>query len=117
MAYHVTPASNMKSILSQGFIPSIGERSENLGETEKAAYFFHSLEECDNALWNWLGEEFEDVDEDLVIFEVNIDEKWTVFDDSGQLFYEIKVTEKVEPHRIVKVLNENYEEIKLQEYL
>jgi len=117
MAYHVTLASNMKSILSQGFIPSIGERSKNLGETEKAVYFFHSLEECDNALWNWLGEELEDVDEDLVIFEVNIDKKWTVFDDNGQLFYEIKVTEKVEPHRIVKVLNENYKEVKLQEYL
>ena len=117
MAYHVTLESNLKSILSLGLIPSIGERSENLGETEKAVYFFNSLQECDNALWNWLGEEFEDIEEDLVIIEVNIDEKWIELDENGEVFYEMKVTENVKVDQIVRILNESYEEIKLQEYL
>ena len=117
MAYHVTLESNLKSILSQGFIPSIGERSEKLGENEKAVYFFNSLQECDNALWNWLGEEFEDIEEDLIIIEVDIDKKWIQFDENGELFYETKVTENVGADRIVRILKESYEEIKLQEYL
>jgi hypothetical protein len=117
MPYHVTPKSNLKSILKNGFVPAIGERSEILGEVERAVYFFCSLEECDNALWNWLGEEFEDLDEDLIIIEVDIDKEWIQYDSDGNVFYEIKVTEKINSDRVKRVLNEKYEDIKLQEYL
>lgn len=111
MAYHVTLKSNLEQILKNGLIPFIGKRSQNLGETEKAIYFFHSLEDCDNALWNWLGEEYEDTEEDLVILEVEVDNKWISFDTNGNVFYELKVLEKIPSKHIKRILNENYEEL------
>ena len=37
--YHVTTEENVKSILKNGLIPKIGERSQLVGETEK---YLHS---------------------------------------------------------------------------
>lgn len=36
--YHVTTEENAKSILKNGLIPKIGERSQLVGETEKYVY-------------------------------------------------------------------------------
>lgn len=36
--YHVTTEENAKSILKNGLIPKIGERSQLIGETEKYVY-------------------------------------------------------------------------------
>ncbi len=56
--YHVTPARNLKRIKAEGLVPKRGPRSRRLGEPGPSIYLFSSLEEVDNALMNWLGEEF-----------------------------------------------------------
>lgn len=112
MAFHVTLKSNIESILKSGLVPQIGERSEILGELEPAVYLFRTFEECDNALWNWLGEEFEDLDEDLLILEVDVDKKHYQKDSNGDLFYEIEIKEVIKPEKILKIYEENYQEWK-----
>ena len=67
--YHLTPRRNLEAILSQGLKPSIGERSKALGEAEARIYLFDSKESLEDALGNWLGEEF-DEDEELVALSI-----------------------------------------------
>lgn len=57
--YHVTPSRNVEAILEQGLIPQIGERS-GLIEDRDGVYLFPTYEDCEYALMNWLGDEFED---------------------------------------------------------
>ena len=71
MFYHVTPESNLESIFEKGLMPSIGERSAQC-ETMPMVFLFNSLCDCENALSNWLGEEFEDTYERLAVLEVLI---------------------------------------------
>lgn len=56
MAYHVTLASNIPSIMRDGIIPAIGENSLACGESEARVYAFINREELVSALLNWLGE-------------------------------------------------------------
>lgn len=65
--YHVTPSVNIDSILRNGLIPQIGDRSKAAAEKKPAIYFFCSKEDMEQALWNWLGEEFEDVEITVLI--------------------------------------------------
>jgi hypothetical protein len=57
---HVTPLDNLYSILSKGLEPKIGTRSQKIEEKTPAIYLFNSLDDCNNALMNWLGEEFDE---------------------------------------------------------
>lgn len=70
-AYHVTTFKNIDSILKQGLIPTIGERSQQIDEPVAAIYFFPTLDDVDTALLNWLGDEF-DEDEELALLKVNL---------------------------------------------
>ena len=38
--YHVTTLDNLNSIIRNGLVPNIGDRSKKLGETESRIYFF-----------------------------------------------------------------------------
>ena len=102
-AYHVTRAENIGSIMKDGLVPAIGERSEKLGEQTPAVYLFTSLENMDNALWNWLGEEFEEENEaagfeiERVALEVMLDDSLYIDPDE---FYEIEVTDTIPPENI-----------------
>ncbi|MFY0516589.1 hypothetical protein ACOMCU_01975 [Lysinibacillus sp. UGB7] len=69
--FHVTPISNMDLILSVGLIPQIGERSEGV-EEEALVCLFRTYEDCETALLQWLGEEFEELEEELVILKVQL---------------------------------------------
>jgi hypothetical protein len=70
LVYHVTTEANYKKIKTQGLIPKKGRLAKKLGEPEKAIYTFLSLEEANNALSNWMGEEFEELEEELG-YEIN----------------------------------------------
>lgn len=70
--YHVTTDSAWESIKTHGLRPAIGERSADLGESIQRIYLFPSEEDMDSALWNWLGECFEDEEGDLHILAVDI---------------------------------------------
>lgn len=62
-AFHVTTEKALPGILEAGLLPQIGERSAQLGESEPAVFLFSSFENMENALWNWLGEVFDEEEE------------------------------------------------------
>lgn len=68
--YHCTPTSNVESILHEGLIPRVGERSEQLGEVE-GIFLFTSYLNCEEALLNWFGDEFDD-DVELTTLKVTL---------------------------------------------
>lgn len=70
--WHVTTASAATSILRGGFEPRIGPRSGELGEERPATYFFNSFDDLDAAMYNWLSEAFEDIEEPLIVFVVAV---------------------------------------------
>lgn len=67
--YHLTPLRNLEAIKAAGLKPSIGERSEDLGEEEPRIYLFDSKASLEDALGGWLGEEF-DEDEELAVLSI-----------------------------------------------
>lgn len=71
--YHVSPATNDRSIKRFGLRPQTGSRSTKLNES-KGIFLFPSVDDLEDALMNWLGDEFED-DETLTIWEVTIPDK------------------------------------------
>ena len=117
--YHVTPIENLQSILQNGLEPRIGERSEELGEEVERIYLFHSKEDMEDALMNWLGEWFEDYLE-LVILELEIPDTpnspcvITKLDSSGNKFYESYCYNAIAPEYITKVYDEDMQEITIQ---
>lgn len=107
--YHVTPMKNYNKILKNGFIPKIGKRSKELGETIPAVYFFPSREDCDTALSCWLGECFEDVNE-LVIFEVLLPANARVHSD---VEYELCCFDIISPSCITSCYAEDWEKFNI----
>lgn len=100
IAYHVTLTANVDSILKQGLVPKVGERSGLLGEPHPAIYLFHSLEDLDTALGQWLGDELED--EDIRILFVNLENI-----NHNIEAYEVQVFSPISPDRIIKVITED----------
>ncbi|MGY6271852.1 hypothetical protein ACXIUT_19345 [Achromobacter denitrificans] len=101
IAYHVTAAPSLASILQEGIRPAIGPRSELLGEKRAASYFFASAEACEDGLSNWLGEHLED--DELHILRVDL--SGLQIDDA--LGWEISCYAHVPATRIVEVLSES----------
>ena len=101
IVYHVTPAANIPSIMEHGLIPQVGARSILMDESP-SLFFFTSKGSMENALLNWLGEEF-DEDEDLTILQVDVPEEWLM---STLADYELVCTTVVPPRMIDKVMSE-----------
>lgn len=72
--YHVTLLSNLKSIKKYGLLCQIGPRSQDLGEPTKAVFVFPNLDYANDAVMNWMGDEFDD-DDKLIILQVKLTEK------------------------------------------
>lgn len=68
--YHVTPARNVPSILRNGLTPQIGDRSKQISESP-AVFLFPSMEDAEDAVGGWLGDEFDDR-EPLALLRVTI---------------------------------------------
>ena len=100
--YHVTDIENLGSIEETGLVPGIGRLSHKFGEDEERLYFFHDVEDLENALLNWLGEEFDVIDAEdgyehqHVVLECLFPDGMSVSPD----LYEIAIAEAVEPNRI-----------------
>lgn len=70
--FHVTDKENLNSILQNGLIPQIGARAKEIGETAEAIYLFSDHKEMNNALYNWLGEAFDETDVgDLILIQID----------------------------------------------
>lgn len=73
MMYHVTPAKNLASIKKHGLTCKIGPRSQKIGEPISAIYLFPTLTYATEAIGTWLGDEFDD-DIDLIVLPVKLSE-------------------------------------------
>lgn len=61
--YHVASRANLEAITKEGLAPRVGERSARLGEAESRIYLFDSQASAEDALGSWLGDEYDDDDE------------------------------------------------------
>lgn len=99
--YHVTPTRNVKSILANGLIPSIGQRSAQL-ETESNLFLFPTKDAAEDAVMNWLGDEFDDEPLSLLAVSSNgLEGKFTLGAE-----YEYTVSSPIPPQNI-KVISTN----------
>lgn len=117
--FHVTPVENLQSIMKNGLQPQIGDRSEQCGEKTKAIYLFHSLEDVDNALYNWLGECFLP-DIDLAILQIEIPEDFPIImqkDSNGDIFFESVCYEEIPAEHITKIYDEMYKSETFADFL
>jgi hypothetical protein len=110
-AYHVTPASNLLSILERGLIPAIGERSKKI-EDVPYVFLFASKDDLETALYQWLGQEFEDLDEELLFLEVDLSK--TQYQVGS---FELTVSKPIASKNIVNVYNELWEKVSFDKIL
>lgn len=98
--YHVTPTQNLRSVMKNGLVPNIGDRSSKIAGEQSGIYLFPSVEAAEDAVMNWLGDEF-DEDEPLTLLKVNIDGLEKYIRQGAD--YELIVNTAIEPNRIHKL--------------
>lgn len=101
--YHITPVENLSSIMTDGLLPQIGDRSADLGGPEPAIYCFTSREACETALGSWLGDEFEGVDE-LAIIEL----QWPGDIEYSGVGYEVLIKDVVPVDSFLQIYAEDW---------
>lgn len=69
--FHVTPTKNLRKVKKNGLVPNIGDRSASIGEGTPMIYLFGSKDDAEDAVINWLGDEF-DEDESLSLLAVTL---------------------------------------------
>ena len=112
--FHVTPMENVASILNSNLPPKIGERSEKAEESEKAIFLFSDVQELENALYNWLGQEFEDDPRELAILQIDLPADFPVvhdIDSNGVPFFESYCFCDIPMEYITGIYDETYEPI------
>lgn len=108
MFYHVTPTENVSRIMSEGLVPQRGPRSVQL-ESEDGIYLFKTMEGVENALSNWLGEEFEEDDVSLTLLGVELPpEAQRRLNEQGDdhASYEVVVTTPI-PAQYIQIISED----------
>ncbi len=105
--YHVTRRKNLNSIKKKGLEPRIPKDYGTDGDV-KGVYLFKTIEDTQNALYNWLGERIEEWEEendkeyDEVVLKINISGLEEHLIDSVE--YEWTCLVNIEPSRIVDVI-------------
>lgn len=106
-AYHVTRRKNLTSIKKKGLESRIPKDYGTDGDV-KGVYLFKTIEDTQNALYNWLGERIEEWEEendkeyDEVVLKINISGLEEHLIDSVE--YEWTCLVNIEPSRIVDVI-------------
>lgn len=104
IAYHVTLQDNVATIQREGLIPRIGRLSAQLGEAIPRIYLFSSLQEAETGLSSWMGEAWEDIEEEdgapvsLAILAVDVS---GLDNDNAEGFFEVAIRTPIEPARIL----------------
>lgn len=104
--YHVTLMDNIQSILTNGLIPQIGERSLEYGETFNAVYMFPSIDDMECALMQWLGDWFNNnygEEIPLAVLEITVPNDFPI--EYGVVQYEV-FSRRVIPAIYIKFLRE-----------
>ncbi|MFQ1027571.1 hypothetical protein JDW21_18775 [Bacillus subtilis] len=73
----MTTDESLDSILKNGLKPLIGERSIKI-ENIPAIYLFPNIDYLTDALYGWLGDEFEDYNGNLHTLKINLPESFQV---------------------------------------
>ena len=94
--YHVTPTKNLRSIMKNGLRPRVGDRSVKLHGEENGIFLFPTLDDVEDAVSNWLGDEF-DEDEDLTLLAIDVSGLPLVDSNAG---YEKIAKTAISPDRI-----------------
>jgi hypothetical protein len=97
--YHVTPTKNLKSIAKQGLVPTVGDRTSQIAGEKSGIYVFPDKVSAEDAVMNWLGDEFDD--EPLTMLKINISGLENNITKGAD--YELIVGTTIEPKRIKKV--------------
>lgn len=104
--YHVTLMENVESILKDGLIPQIGERSREFGEEFEAVYMFPSIDDMECALGQWLGEWYNDEygeEIPLASLEITVPDQFPI--ENGVVEYEV-FSKIIIPGKFIKFLRE-----------
>ena len=105
--YHVTSKRNLKSIKKNGLEPRVPEDYGTSGDIA-GVYIFKTYEDMENALYNWLGERIEEIEEESgeeykeVALKINLTGMEQYLIDSVD--YEWTCVEKIEPDRIIEII-------------
>jgi hypothetical protein len=97
--YHVTPTKNIKSIAKQGLTPTVGDRASQIAGEKSGIYVFPDKVSAEDAVMNWLGDEFDD--EPLTMLKIDISGLENNITKGAD--YELIVGTTIEPKRIKKV--------------
>lgn len=107
LGYHITSRRNLKSIMKKGLLPHVPEDYGEDGDVE-GIYFFKSIDDTRNALYNWFGERIEEIEEETdrpyneTLLTVDLSGLEPYLIDSVE--YEWICTVEVEPSRIIDVM-------------
>jgi hypothetical protein len=93
--YHVTSANNIPSILKNGLVPQIGNRSAKIHEDQPEIFMFADIASLEDAMQNWLLDEF-DEDEPLKILKITLPENHPISKNGS----EITTTNPISPNNI-----------------
>ena len=97
--YHVTPTKNLKSIAKQGLTPTVGDRASQISGEKSGIYVFPDKVSAEDAVMNWLGDEFDD--EPLTMLKIDVSGLEKNITKGAD--YELIVGTTIEPKRIKKV--------------
>jgi len=89
--------------MKEGLQPRTGERA-GVMEQEDGIYLFKTLEDAEDAVTNWLGDEFEDA-EPLALLEVTLPPDAKILPSTAD--YELVVGTPI-PSEYIEVINENF---------
>ena len=95
--YHVTPSENLDSIMSKGLLPQIGDRTRKIVDEKPAIYCFSDKNAMEDAMMNWLGDEF-DEDEALALLEIYTAGLKGQVTEGAE--YEVAITSAIPPQNI-----------------
>ena len=95
--YHVTPSENLRNILTSGLVPQVGNRSRKIVGEKSATYCFPDKNSMEDAMMNWLGDEF-DEDEQLALLEIDTTGLDGNVTDGAE--YEVAITSVIPPQNI-----------------
>lgn len=104
--YHVTLNENVISILDNGLIPKLGERSLEIGEKEPLVYLFPTEDDMECAVMQWLGDWYEDEygeDVKLSCLKINLPYDFPI--ENGEVEYEC-ISKKTIPAKYIKFYKE-----------
>lgn len=93
--YHATEERNLSGIMSRGLIPSMGTRSEKLGDS--GIFLFKEMVDLEDALMNWLGDEI-DEDSRVAILRVKVPDSRKIRQSPAS--YEVIYTDIIPPNMI-----------------